>query len=539
MAIDSVLQQYLSSDKTLQLTQKLNSDTVCHAYLQGLIGSSASFVASAISKSIPQTHLFILNEKEEAAYFLNDLENITGGKKIFFLPASYRKAYDPELTDNANISLRAEVLNAISAKSNTLIVTYPEALNEKVVTKTHLKKNTLALQVGEKISIDFITQVLVTYHFNRVDYVAEPGEFSVRGGIVDIFSFANENPYRVEFSGDNVDSIRTFDAATQLSVQTVSYCSIIPNLQINIDKENRQTFFEFIPENTIVWLKDTVFTVDRIQDALDVANKIYEQKKSLIEQLPPEEIYCSKELFLEQLSQFKTIEFGGKPYFNSDMEMQYNIAPQFPFNKNFNLLLDHLKSNIAKGITNFIFSDNQKQLERLHKIFEDVSGTNTLFFQEGNSGTLYEGFADNDLKIACYTDHQIFNRHARFRLKSGFKKTSEAITLKELKGLHPGDFVTHIDHGVGRFAGLEKMDVNGKQQEVIRIMYKDNDLLYVSIHSLHRIAKYSGKEGAEPKINKLGSNSWSVLKQKTKKKVKEIAFDLIQLYAKRKAQKGN
>lgn len=538
MAIDNVLQQYISSDKTLQLTEKLKSGGAQHVCLKGLIGSSASFVASAISKTIPQTHLFILTEKEEAAYFLNDLENNTGGKNIFFFPSSYRKAYDPEHTDNANISLRAEVLSAISTKSNTLIVTYPEALNEKVVTKKHLEKNTLSLRVGEKISIDFITQVVLEYHFNRVDYVAEPGEFSVRGGIVDIFSFANELPYRIEFSGNSVDSIRSFDAATQLSVQTVSSCSIIPNLQIKIAQENRQTFFEFIPENTIVWLKDTAYAADKIEQAFDAAEKIYEQKKSLIEQLQPSEIYSSKKLFFEQLENFKTIEFGSHFYFNSDIEIQYNIVPQIPFNKNFNLLLDHLKGNIAKGFQNIIFSDTPKQLERLHKIFEDVSGTNSLFFQEGNTGTLSEGFTDNDLKIACYTDHQIFNRHARFRLKSGFKKTSEAITLKELKGLHPGDFVTHIDHGVGRFAGLEKMDVNGKQQEVIRIMYRDNDLLYVSIHSLHRIAKYSGKEGAEPKINKLGSNSWSVLKQKTKKKVKEIAFDLIQLYAKRKALKG-
>ena len=537
---EDILRKYGESANNSLLIQELTGNAT-RLQLKNVIGSGASFIAATAFQHIHKTNLLVLADKEEAAYFLNDLENVLGEQNVLFFPASYRMPYEHEEIDNSNILLRAEVLNKINTgKKHICIVTYPEALTEKVVTKTHLTKNTLALKQGEKISIDFISDVLIDYDFNRVDYVVEPGQYSVRGGIVDIFSFSNDNPYRVEFLGNEVDSIRSFDPTSQLSVQKVAYCNIIPNVQTKLLQESRQTFFEFIPENSVIWFKHFQLTVDRIEKAFAQAETSFSKLDSVVAQLPPNELYIHKDVFTKQILGFPVVEFGNHFSLAPTKIITYNFSPQPSFNKNFTFLNDNFKSNLRNGLSNVIFSDTSKQIERLYKIFEDIAPKKPeeLEIFTPILLSIHEGFIDNELKIACYTDHQIFDRYHRFRLKSSFNKKNEALTLKELKGLNPGDYVTHIDYGVGRYGGLETIEVNGKTQETIRLVYKDYDVVNISIHSLHRIAKYSGKEGAEPKINKLGSNAWATLKQKTKKKVKEIAYDLIQLYAKRKALKG-
>ncbi len=391
--------------------------------------------------------------------------------------------------------------------------------------------------------------MLNEYDFSRVDYVVEPGQFSVRGGIVDIFSFSNDNPFRIEFFGEDVDSIRSFDPVTQLSVHKLSYCTIIPNVQTRLLQESRQSFLEFIPEDSVLWFQNFQLSIEKIEKAFAQAEEAYSKLDGIIAQLEPKELYNDKNTFSRQTLTFSTVEYGNQHSFKADTTITYNSSPQPSFNKNFNLLNDNLKANASRGLTNIIFSDTAKQIERLYKIFEDLSskgGSTPLSPGRGVGGeaftplllSIHEGFIDYDLKLVCYTDHQIFDRYHRFRLKNSFNKRNEALTLKELKGLNPGDYITHIDYGVGRYGGLETIEINGKVQETIRLVYKDYDIVNISIHSLHRIAKYSGKEGTEPKINKLGTNTWATLKQKTKKKVKEIAYDLIQLYAKRKALKG-
>ncbi len=544
MTKEDILRKYSDSKNNSFLIDELKGSSA-RIRLKGIVGSGSAFITAAAHQNIYKTNLLILADKEDAAYFLNDLENLLGEENVLFFPASYRMPYQHEDIDNSNILLRAEVLNKINTgKRHICIVTYPEALTEKVVTKTHLSKNTLELKQGEKISIDFICEVLLEYGFDRVDYVIEPGQFSVRGGIVDIFSFSNDSPYRIEFLGNEVDSIRSFDSISQLSIKKLEYCTIIPNIQTRLLQESRQTFFEFIPENSVVWFKHFQLTIDRIEKAFSLAEDSYLKLDSVIEQLEPKELYIDKDTFTKQVLKFPLVEFGNHFSLTPTLTITYNFSPQPSFNKNFSYLLDSLNANIKNGFSNIIFAENHKQIDRLYSIFEDISKTSkyaasAIPFDEGwGEASISNGFIDNDLKLACYTDHQIFDRYHRFRLKNSFNKKSEALTLKELKGLNPGDYITHIDYGIGRYGGLEIIEVNGKTQETIRLVYKDYDIVNISIHSLHRIAKYSGKEGAEPKINKLGSNTWATLKQKTKKKVKEIAYDLIQLYAKRKTLKG-
>jgi transcription-repair coupling factor (superfamily II helicase) len=542
VTVEQLLEQYQAEPKNIQLADALKQDNA-RVQLRNVTGSAGSFIAAAVHKTLSKPFLIILSDKEEAAYFLNDLENLLGEDSVLFFPSSYRRPYEIEDVDNANILLRAEVLNRINKDNKPIfIVSYPEALTEKVVTKTHLSKNTLEVRQDEKISIEFIADVLTEYGFKRIDYVIEPGQFSVRGGIVDVFSFSNDYPYRIEFFGDDVDSIRSFDPITQLSVSKLVKATIIPNVQDKLLLEQRQTFLQYIPSNTALWFKDYQLTLDKMGKEFDNAVKAFGKlAASVINHLQPDEMYVSGETFAKQSLDFPLVEFGNRFYLQPTLTLTYNFAPQPTFNKNFDLLTKDLDSNMKTGITNIIFSDTSKQIERLYAIFEDIIPG----FNPNDSKvftpillSIHEGFIDRDLKLACYTDHQVFERYHRFRLKNSGYKKNEAITIKELKGLNPGDYVTHIDHGIGRFGGLEKIEVNGKMQEAIRLVYKDNDVLYISITSLHRIAKYSGKEGSAPRIDKLGSNAWANLKQKTKKKVKELAFDLIKLYAQRKSMKG-
>ncbi len=500
-------------------------------HLKGLPGSSRAFVAAAVSDQLKGIQFLILPDKESAAYFYNDLEQIfeeqgqeTENKSILFFPSSFKKDFNTGKKDNLGLLSRTEVLNRLgSGRKSAMIVTYPEAAAEKVVNKKFLEKNTLKLHEGESVSLEFILDLLLEYEFERVEFVIEPGQFSLRGGLIDVFSFSGDYPYRIEFEGDQVASLRSFDPSSQLSIDTKKTVTIVPDVRVNAEKRVKyDSIFEFLPSRTVVWVDDARFT-------MDIMNKAGN-----------DDFFLNGTSFLAQLEQFPVVEFGNTSFLKPQMVETCNANPQPSFNKNFDLLLETLRDNSAKGIENFILADNEKQKERIASILEDLQAKAHEMPKTRYSiqlFSLHEGFVENDLKIACYTDHQIFERYHHFLLRDGYK-SKEALSLKELYDLKPGDFVTHIDHGVGRFDGLEKIINDGKVQEAIRLIYKNEDILYVSIHSLHRISKYVGKDGAVPVMNRLGSDAWNKLKIKTKNRVKDIAKDLIRLYAERRATKG-
>ncbi len=507
-----------------------------HLHLSGASGSGESLLAAAAFNESPHFMLAILPDRESAAYYLNDLEAFLPEGSAHFFPAASKKVYDPDTLDPNARLLRTEVLNRIgsSASKHLFVVTYPEALLEQVVTQDTLSRNTFKIKKGERLSIEFVSEFLYEYDFERVDFVTEPGQFSIRGGILDVYSYSDEQPYRIEFFGEEVDSVRAFNPVDQLSVRNLDFVSLVPDVQGKILRENRGNFFSFIPNDSIIWLRESELLFERIRSDYQKALDHYEKHGPSTVQLEPKALFCSEEELIRSLQTFTTIECGSRRVFPRSELIQVDAVPQPSFHKNFNLITETLRKQSKAGLQNFIFSDNARQIERIYSIFEDLD--KEVQFTPINVA-LHEGFIDRHLNIACFTDHQLFDRYHRYKLRDGFNN-KEAITLKELKGLQPGDFVTHVDHGVGKYAGLEKIDVNGKQQEAIRLVYRDNDILYVSIHSLHRISKFTGKEGSEPKLNKLGSNAWSALKQKTKSRVKDIARDLIKLYAERKSKKG-
>ena len=520
----------------IEKTAQALAEKKARIHWKGLVGSSRSISAAAVADQAPGNHVFILSDKEEAAYFLNDLEGLfPENKRILFYPASYRVPYQLEETDNANVVARAEALERISQGANTWIITYPQALFEKIPTKKKLIENTLKIQNGSSYSIDFLNELLLEYEFDRVDFVYEPGQFSIRGGIVDVFSYANDFPFRIEFFGDDVDSIRTFDPATQLSEKKHDYFFIVPNIQGSLIQEGVASFFEFIGNEAVLWFSNVEQVGDVLQHEYEKAVKIHSNLNTTVKHAIPAELYLHPTEANKEINQFRLIEWGALTHFKATETITFDFLPQPSFNKNFDLLAIDFVERSKLGNQNLIFSNQPKQIERLHQIFQDVN--NEVAFTSMNLA-LHEGFIAPELKLVCYTDHQIFERYHRFRLKEGFRQAKQALTLKEIYNLQKGDYVTHIDHGVGQFSGLETIDVNGKPQEAIRLVYKDGDVLYVGIHSLHRISKFTGKEGTVPKMNKLGTQAWSTLKNKTKKKIKELAFDLIQLYAKRKSQPG-
>lgn len=519
-------------DQTAKVLSRPNS----HIHWKGHVGSSRSISAIAVAEQTPGHHVFILNDKEEAAYFLNDLEGIyPEDKRILFYPSSCQVPYQFEEIDNANVVHRAEILERVASGFNTWIVTYPEALFEKVPTKKKLLDNTLRLEVGKNYSIDFINELLLEYHFDRVDFVYEPGQFSIRGGLVDVFSYANDSPFRIEFFGDEIETIRTFDAATQLSLKSHSFFNVIPNIQGQISLEGIGSFFEFIGQSAILWLSSHERLGQIISREYAKAEAIFDKLVDTVKHTIPANRYLNESELKQSLENYKTIEWGSDFYFKTQDSIHFDFTPQPNFNKNFDLLKTDLLSRQENNFENLIFSNQPRQIERLFQIFEDIGGD--VSFSPMHLA-LQEGFISQNMKLVCYTDHQIFERYHRFRLKEGFRQAKQALTLKEIYNLQKGDYITHIDHGVGQFSGLETIDVNGKPQEAIRLIYKDGDVLYLGIHSLHRISKFTGKDGAVPKMNKLGTQAWSTLKNKTKKKIKELAFDLIQLYAKRRSQAG-
>lgn len=532
----NTISQLFAQSQQLQKLGNAIAQNGSNIHLQGLLGSSLSFVIEQSFANAEMPFLCIFNNKEEAAYYLNDLEQLLGDQNVLFYPGSYRRPYQIEETDNANVLLRAEVLNRINSRRKpALIVTYPDALFEKVVTRKELEKSTLKISVGDTLSLDFVNEVLFEYQFQRVDFVTEPGEFSVRGGIVDVFSFSNDEPYRIEFFGDEVDSIRTFDVETQLSQDQIKKIAIIPNVENKAMQETRESFLKYIASKTIVFTKDLDLLSSRIDKNFEKAKDAFDKLSEDIKHSTPDELFATSELIKKQLLEFTLVELGNRPLTKADYAIKFETSPQPSFNKQFDLLIENLNTNHKEGYKNYIFCVSEQQAKRFHDIFDDadldVKQYETIVF------SAFQGFVDHQSKTVCYTDHQIFERYHKFNLKNGYAK-KQAITLKELTNLTVGDYVTHIDHGIGKFGGLQKIDVDGKKQEAIKLIYGERDVLYLSIHSLHKISKYTGKDGKAPQIYKLGSKSWKTLKQKTKARVKHIAFNLIQLYAKRKLQKG-
>jgi transcription-repair coupling factor (superfamily II helicase) len=573
MSVQDLLKQYQDTPRLFQLADRLSFAQPQQTYLGDLRGSSSQFVTAAtfLHPSCSQlNHLIILNDAEEAAYFHNSLENLTGALDIFYFPSSFKNRKNYRLLNPSHVMLRTESLTKIAAghgssptgTNKKVLVTYPEALFEKVVVPSRLSANIIYIKTGDALDTGELLLKLAGYGFERTDFVYEPGQFAIRGGILDIYSFGNDKPYRIELFGNEVDSIRIVDPETQLSERKLLQVSIIPNVDTQFRLEERISLFDFLPANTIIWVQDIEVCKVRLTECgedLEVYLRVQEEEKALKEKiqqtggkaqtirgriqeeederLVKKDIdgndFISTDQFDKGIDSKHLVEFGYQAH-KAKFEITFHTTEQPAFNRKFDLLIKDLRSWESKGFNLYIFADNPKQLERLSSIFSDLK-SEIVFNPVATS--IHEGFIDEDLKIVCYTDHQVFQRYHKYRVKQAYNK-NKALTLRTLRELQPGDFITHIDHGVGVFSGLQKLEVNGRLQEAVRLIYKDSDILYVNINSLHKIAKYTGKEGSVPRINKLGSDVWRKLKDKTKSRVKEIAFDLIKLYAQRKTQPG-
>jgi transcription-repair coupling factor (superfamily II helicase) len=549
MNLNVLLEQYQNSPQLFQLADRLSFAQTQRLFLKNLQGSSSEFVVSAVfmhPNCQQLNHLVVLNDAEEAAYFHNTLENLTNALDLFYFPSSFKNRKNFRLLNSSHVMLRTEALTKLSAGGNRkIIVTYPEALFEKVVLPKTLSSNIISIKANDTINPDSLMELFVMYGFERTDFVYEPGQFALRGGILDIYSFGNEKPYRVELFGNEVDSIRIFDPETQLSERKLLQVNIIPNVETQFESGDKVSLLEFLSDNTIVWLKDWDVIKEKIdvqdedlQGFISLMDKGYgmqnddEDNTKILREIKIED-FINSGVIEQQLQQRHLVEFGYSPQMAS-VEIEFTTRVQPSFNRQFNLLIADLKAHEAAGFGIYLFSEQARQLERLNSIFADL-GTEIQFVPVATG--IHEGFIDEELKVVCYTDHQIFQRYHKYKVKQAYNK-NKAITLKTLRDLQPGDYVTHIDHGVGTYSGLQKIEANGRVQEAVRIIYKDSDILYVNINSLHKISKYTGKEGTVPKVNKLGSDVWNRLKEKTKTKVKEIAFDLIKLYAQRKSQHG-
>ena len=499
--------------------------------IEGLSGSSRAMILGKVFLSTQFTHLAIVSEKEDAAYLYNDLVAVAGEDSVFFLPSTYKRSVQYEQTEPANIVLRTEVLNHLaSGHRKGIIVTYPEAVMEKVVSRKNLKKNTFNIGKGDRLSLEFLEEMLHEYNFERVDFVYEPGQYSIRGSIADVFSYSADLPYRIDFFGEEVETIRSFNTDDQLSVAIQKQVQIIPNIQDISIEEISNSVTDFLPPSSFIWIAEASYIREKINNIFSQT----EQREEAGQITDKKELIMTGNSFFEHCEKFKIVEFGRQTMFSPGTTFNFRTEPQPVFNKNFELLSDKLLSNEDDGYTTYIISESQSQIDRLRDIFAEI---NPKVHFKPLLINLHGGFTDHDLKISVYTDHQIFDRYHKFRIRGYFTR-KESISVKELTGLNPGDYVVHIDHGIGKFGGLEKIEVNGRIQEAIKLVYRDNDILYVGIHSLHRISKYKGRDNAEPKIYKLGSGAWQKLKQATKSKVKDIAKDLIVLYAKRMASEG-
>ncbi|HSZ24742.1 MAG TPA: transcription-repair coupling factor, partial [Cytophagaceae bacterium] len=539
MKAEELITLYTADGIIKTVSDRLTTPHPQHIHLKGLVGSSDALVAAALFRLKNEGQLILLHDKEEAFYFLNDLQNLLPDKEILFFPTSYKKPYQFEETDNANVLQRAEVLTILNTRAEAqLIVSYPEALTEAVITKKSLSSNTFRIKTGDKLNTSFLSEWLTSYDFEKNDFVFEAGQFAVRGGIMDIFSFSNEFPYRIELFGDEIESIRTFNPDTQLSVEKKDVVSIVPNVQTKLLQEARESFFEFLPKSYSIWVKNVQQTFHVVERAYSKAISEYEklQKQAGGNNLitPPETLFENSEALEKHFEKFNILEFGNQFYYKTEHCYSFKIKAQPSFNKEFKMLSEDLHEKQALGFLNIISAESYKQTDRLTTIFDEIDAQ--LSFRALNIA-LREGFIDESLKICCYTDHQIFERFHRYKTREKFSR-SKMITLKELRTLQPGDYVAHSEYGIARFVGLEKVDNDGKTQEAIRLIFKDNDLLYISIHQLHKISRYSGKDGTLPQLSKMGSGDWEAKKNKVKKQVKDIAKELIQLYALRKAAPG-
>lgn len=554
MSVQNLLSAYQQSPRLFTLADKLTFAQPQNIYVKNLQGSAVEFVAASVflhPYCSNLNHLIICNDAEEAAYFHNTLENITQALNIFYFPASFKNRKNYRLLNSSHVMLRTEALTRFAANQGNRVgalITYPEALFEKVVVSKTISENIIQIKTNDLLNVDGLFEKLVNYGFERTDFVYEPGQFAVRGGIIDIYSFGNEKPYRIELFGNDVDSIRIIDPESQLSERRLLQVSIIPNVDTQFGDEDKVSLFDFLPENTVVWIQDQELTKEHLLKAEEeihlflqfgLENTKEEDDDKLEKKKVDINDFIKAEDFEQHLAQRHLVHFGligQRSTVNGQLpfELEFNTRQQPAFNRQFDFLMQDLKTWESKGFQLNLFAENPKQLERLYSIFNDLK--EEIHFNP-IATSIHEGFIDEDLKIVCYTDHQIFQRYHKYKVKQAYNK-NKALTLRALRELQPGDYVTHIDHGVGTYSGLQKIEVNGRVQEAVRIIYKDSDILYVNINSLHKIAKYTGKDGSVPSINKLGSDVWNKLKEKTKIKVKEIAFDLIKLYAQRKAQNG-
>lgn len=529
-------------------------DKKIRVYLDNLRGSAINFIAAGLWRLSDANHVFILADKEDAAYFHNDIEHLTKGLDTFFFPDSFKRTGNFNELNSSHVMLRTEALTRFAGNSGfknsrgvhkKILVTYPEALFERVVNPTALSVNTIALKVGETIDVDAMLKRFVSLGFSREDFVYEPGQFAMRGGILDIYSFGNEHPYRIELFDTEIDSIRLFNPETQLSERKLLQVSILPNIETKFETTEKISLLDFLPEQTVIWAKDLSFTVGRLAKmAADLPEKMQvgqisvDHEEGWLKEISRAD-FETETSWQENIKRFHLIEWynhsiekiTGDPI---DATFKFATDEQPVFNRQFGMLIADLQRQSQNKYVPYIFAENAKQLERLRSIFDDLNAG--IQFVPVNTA-ISKGFIDHEKKVICYTDHQIFQRYHKYNVKQAYSK-GKALTLRALQELTPGDYVTHIDHGVGVYSGLQKIEVNGNMQEAIRILYKDNDVLYVNINSLHKISKYTGKEGAAPRMNKLGSDAWQKLKNKTKKQVKDIAADLIKLYARRKASTG-
>ena len=502
-----------------------NSET--NIFLKGLHGSSKSFLINSLFTNSNKNIYWVLENKESAGYHFNDLEGLIDEKQLYFFPSSYNRENDFKKTNSQSIFLRTELIRNLSSNTlKKLIVTYPEAIFEKIIIKKDIKKRFLKIKTGDLISLESFNEKLFDLEFNREDFVVEPGDFSVRGGIVDVFSFSNNKPFRIEFFGDEIESIRTFDIETQISNDTLKSIEILGDLENKEIDYERENIFKFIEDNSIIVTEN----IDLLKDSL--SNSFEKVTSNSNDKINLDKLFYSGELLNQDISKLSVIELN--KIGNNTINTQFNISPQPAFNKKFKLLIENISEYYNKEYSFKIFCSGQTQIKRFKDIFElNKIDFDPILIEKA----IYKGFINHDQKEVCYSDHEIFERYHKFKIKSGFE-TKKRVNLNELKQLEIGDYVTHIDHGVGVFGGLKKIDVNGKIQEAIKLTYGERDTLYVSIHLIHKVCKYNGKDGTKPKIYKLGSGAWKKVKLKAKKRVKEVAFNLIEAYAKRKLKKG-
>ena len=537
MNIQELQKAYAALPNTAGLAALLADASIRTIYLKGVHASCASFFASGFTKANPGIYLYILDDQEEAGYFYHDMVQVNGEEDILFYPSSYRRTIKYGQKDAGNEILRTEVLSRLEKKDPVCIVTYPDALAEKVVTRQQLSDRTIGVKVGQQLEIEALVNELGTYGFERVDYVYEPGQFAIRGSIVDVYSFASEYPYRIDFFGDEVDSIRTFEVESQLSKEKKQSVQVVPELSQASD--NAISFLDFIPEETTLWVKDLLWVRERIQkiyeDAISpLAKEAYEGDPKDLVDLERRLLEGSE--FAKRALDFRRIEFGTKVTGTPQATLEFNISAQPIFHKNFDLVARTFIDYLHDGYQLFICSDSVKQTDRLKDIFTERGDAITFTPVDK---TLHEGFVDHTLRYCVFTDHQLFDRFHKYNLRSDKARSGKVtLSLKELNQFEPGDYVVHIDHGIGRFAGLMRIPTGNTTQEVIKLVYQNDDVVFVSIHSLHKISKYKGKEGEQPRISKLGTGAWEKIKERTKTKIKDIARDLIKLYSQRKQEKG-